>query len=210
MGEFTPVKLLLIDELETLKIIVNPLRIQIVESLIAAPLTVAQVAERLGLTPSKLYYHVNLLEEHGLIKVVEERQVANIIEKLYRAAAEGLEVDPALLSFATREGQENVLSVLAATLDATREEIIRSMEARAFALEQGAEKQPRKGLLNRAKSHIDQTRAAEFAERLQALMEEFEAADSPDSQSEDMHAYALLVAFYPCFYYPDEDEPESS
>ena len=210
MEEFTPTKALLIDDLDTLKIVVNPLRIQIVESLIAEPLTVAQVAERLGMAPSKLYYHVNLLEEHGLIRVVEERQVANIIEKLYRAAAEGLEVDPALLSFTTREGQENVLSVLAATLDATREEIVRSMEARAFALEQGAEKQPRKGLLNRAKSHIDQTRALEFAERLQSLMEEFEAADSPESLSEDTHAYALMVAFYPCFYYPDQDEAESS
>jgi DNA-binding transcriptional ArsR family regulator len=69
-----------IKDYDTLKAIADPLRAQIVELLINDPLTVSQVAQRLGLAPSKLYYHFGLLEKIGLIAVVETRMVANIME----------------------------------------------------------------------------------------------------------------------------------
>lgn len=208
MKDIQPTKAFLISDLETLKIVANPLRIQIIESLVPQPLTVAQVAERLGLAPSKLYYHVNLLEQHGLIKVVEERVVSNIIEKVYRAVAEELDVESSLLSFATREGTERVRSVFAATIDATRDDILRSFKAGAFALEQGKERRPRKALLDRTKSRVSEAQAEEFHRRLKALLSEFEAADAAESQSEDLQAYALSVVFYPSHYYPDAEEAE--
>jgi DNA-binding transcriptional ArsR family regulator len=57
------------------KTIADPLRNQIFESLILQPPTVRQIAEKLGLSPKRLYYHVRLLETHGLIQVVETRVV---------------------------------------------------------------------------------------------------------------------------------------
>ena len=42
-----------------------------------APPAVNQVAGKLGLSNSRLYYHFNLLEKHGLIEVVETHMVNN-------------------------------------------------------------------------------------------------------------------------------------
>jgi hypothetical protein len=90
---------------------------------------------------------------------------------------------------------------LVATLDATREDILRSLQARAAAVDQGAAKQPRRIIVGRTLSHLPDDRADEFHERFQALMEEFEAADTDDATQT---AYALTVAFYPSFYFREE------
>ena len=90
MEENTPAGTFTISDLDTLRVVADPLRNQIVELLIMEPQTVKQIAERLGLAPSKLYYHIGLLEKHGIIEVAETRMVANLQEKDYRAVAHTL------------------------------------------------------------------------------------------------------------------------
>jgi DNA-binding transcriptional ArsR family regulator len=193
-----------IEDLETLKIIADPLRYQIFETLVLQPLTVRQVADKLGLSPNRLYYHVNLLEEHGLIRVDQERVVANIIERVYAAAASCLDIDRSLLSFRTEEGKNNIHAMIASTIDVTREDLFRSLDARAVELAQGAREQVRSMMLTRVLSRIDEARAQEFVTRLTELLQEFEAADDGDSSGEEgLQAYALMVAFYPRFHYPE-------
>ena len=202
-----------VRDLETLKVIADPLRTQMLEALIREPLTVKQVADKLGLTPSKLYYHINMLEKHGLIQEVETRVVANLIEKVYRAAANDVEIDPALFPLSTDQGHENINTVLAATIDATRDDILRSIQARLFQLEQGAEELPRHIVLARQISFIGEEQATQFRDKLQALLHEFGAADQgTTAQQPDGNTYALTIAFYPSFYFRDSDEdaPESS
>ena len=200
-------KVFRVTDFETLKIIANPLRFQIVESLLSKPLTVKQVAEKLGLAPSKLYYHVKQLEECGLIEVVETRLVSNMVEKVYRAAATEVEIDPALCSIATSEGQEQVNTMITATIDTTREDLVRSFEAYALERDMGEETQPRRAYVTRATSRIDSARVEEFRSRLDALMEEFEAADTDGAAAtEELFPYTLMMAFYRQAYYPDSDE----
>jgi DNA-binding transcriptional ArsR family regulator len=194
-----------IRDLETLKVLADPLRTQILDLLQPQALTVKEMASRLGLAPGKLYYHVNMLEKHGLVRVVETRQVANLTEKWFRAAAANLDVDPALLSSVTLEGQENILSILRSTLEATREDILRSMQARFFELGQGAEPHPRRAIINRTLSQISEEQAEAFAGRLVELIEEFEEASRPSSaEGEANHPYALTIAYFPSFYYREE------
>jgi predicted Rossmann fold nucleotide-binding protein DprA/Smf involved in DNA uptake len=76
---FTPAPSLIITDLEAVKAIADPLRNQIIEVLSPAPMTVNQIAEKLGLAPSNLYYHVNLLEKHGFLKVINTTIRGNII-----------------------------------------------------------------------------------------------------------------------------------
>ncbi|MGB7093974.1 MAG: winged helix-turn-helix domain-containing protein, partial [Anaerolineales bacterium] len=68
MEEFKPAPVMMVKDLETLKILADPLRNQILEILAPEKLTINQMAEKLGLAPSKLYYHINLLEKYGLIQ----------------------------------------------------------------------------------------------------------------------------------------------
>lgn len=55
----------MVRDYDTLKVIADPLRAQIVAILLHEPLNMRQVAERLGLAASKLYYHFGLLEKIG-------------------------------------------------------------------------------------------------------------------------------------------------
>lgn len=210
MEDFQPVETFIISDLDTLRVAAEPLRMQILEVLIQQPLSVRQVAEKLGQSASKLYYHVNLLEKHGLIRLVETRQVANLVEKFYRAAAAGFEVDPGLLSFTIDQGKATYQDILAGTLDTTREDILRSFQARLFDRERGAPPQPRRALINRQVSRLTEERAGEFLERLEALVKEFEAAEKESTgehAESDLQTYALAIAYYPSFYYPEEDRP---
>jgi DNA-binding transcriptional ArsR family regulator len=189
-----------IKDLETLRAVSDPLRMQIIE-LLAESLTVKQVAEKLGLAPSKLYYHFATLEKLGLIEVAETRMVANMVEKTYRSNADALDVDPALFKFSREGGNETLHMVLSSTIDATREDMIRSLQARQFQLEQGAEEQPRRFIINRVVSRLPEKRVEEFQDRLVQLLQEFEAEDDASARNKDMHPYALTVAFYPSFYF---------
>lgn len=188
-----------VSDLETLRAIADPLRVQIMELLEGQTLTVKQVAEKLGLAPSKLYYHFGALEKLGMIEVAETRMVANMLEKTFRSAADILDVDPDLFKFSKEGDNEPINILLSSTIDATREDLLRSMQARQFQLEQGADETPRRIIINRVVSSASEKRIAEFQERLVTLIQEFEAEDKA-SKSADQ-PYALTVAFYPSFYF---------
>jgi DNA-binding Lrp family transcriptional regulator len=207
MEDFKPAPLHIIKDLEAAKSIADPLRLQIIEVLLSGPLTVKQIANKLGLAPSKLYYHVNTLEKHGLIQIVDTTIHGNIIEKHYWVTAYDYLVDKDLYNFNVTEsdGKENIISMALTTLDTTREDFIRSIEARAFNLEHGAEPHPRNVINFREVARIPDDKIAEFQERLQALHEEFSKMD--DANGKDGHPWALTLFLYPEFYYeqPDPD-----
>jgi len=197
-----------IRDLDTLRTVADALRAQIYEQLAGRALTVKELAARLGLAPGRLYYHVNLLESRGLITVVDQHMVGNLVEKVFRAAAYELEIAPSLLAFETRPGRESINSVLLSTLDATREDVLRSLEARRDALEAGAPERPRTMIVTRLLDRIPESRAAEFQSRLRALLADFAAAGVGETwDEEEAQAYALTVAFYPHFDYPEEGGP---
>ena len=197
-----------IRDYDALKAIADPLRAQIVELLIHDPLPVGQVAQRLGLAPSKLYYHFGLLEKIGLITVVETRMVANIAEKVYRATGSHIAIDPSLLNFQTDEGKESINTLMISTLDTTRDDVLRSLQARYNALGDGVAQQPRSVNLSRMLSRMSDERAREFHQRIAALMAEFDAADTgpPVPGEPENVTFALTVAFCPSFYFREDDE----
>lgn len=190
----------MIEDLETLRVLADPLRSQVLEALVMQPLTVKGVAARLGLAPGKLYYHINLLEQYDLIRVVQTHMVANLMEKIYQASAEKYVIAQDLLNFSTEQGQQNVSTMLTAPLDITREDLLRSIQARLFSLERGAPQQPRQVIITRELSRLPASQLESFQQRLKDLVEEF-CAQEEDPQEQ---AYALMVAFYPTFYYPEE------
>lgn len=59
---FQPADVMVIEDMETLKLIYRPLRLQILEAFSSEPRPVKQVAADLNMQPNKLYYHVNRLE----------------------------------------------------------------------------------------------------------------------------------------------------
>lgn len=209
MEDSKPDNLLIIDNLETLRVLTDPLRNQIYELLISVPLNVRQIAERLGVVPSRLYYHMSLLEKHGLVRVVETRMVANMVEKIYRASAYEIELAPNLLRFSTGEERETITEILTANLDVTREDLLRSINSRLFDVEEGqTPHMPRPVLVSRTTARISEVYANEFRERLSELIASFSAQDGPHRQpDEDDQNFAFMVAFYPSFYFGEKEPP---
>jgi DNA-binding transcriptional ArsR family regulator len=85
-------------DLDALRALVDSQRHQIVTLLMEAPLTAKELAEQLGIGRTRLYYHLDLLERHELIRVVDTRVVSGITERRYRAVARNFRVDRALLA----------------------------------------------------------------------------------------------------------------
>lgn len=193
--EFQPAASLTITSLETLKMVSDPLRIRILETLLAEARTVKQAAALLGMPPTKLYYHFNVLEEHGLIRSVSSRIVSGIIEKAYRIAAYRIVVDRSLLTVGETPEEDNVGPLVSAVLDSTKDQILERLAAKQLDL--SLTDDPRKRLyMANSENRIPYSAAQEFYTRLHALVQEFDAIEV-DPQTPDSDFYSLVIAMYP-------------
>ncbi|MCJ7548604.1 MAG: hypothetical protein MUQ30_02860, partial [Anaerolineae bacterium] len=120
------------------------------------------------------------------------------------AVASKLDVHHDLLSFGDRAGKENISSLALSTLDATREDLLRSLEARGAALAAGASEYARSIMVTRDMQCIPESRTEEFVTRLKELLEDFDgAALGDDNERDEAQMYALTAAFYPHFDYDE-------
>jgi DNA-binding transcriptional ArsR family regulator len=188
----------IINDLETLKVLADPLRIHIVELVTQAPRTVKQVAAVLNLPPTKLYYHIKQLEERSLIRVVDTRIVSGIVEKQYQASALSYRVDRELFSQTSQAGKEGLNVMLTGLFDDTREDIRTSAEADVLdvSAHEDADKPLNRSLLiSRQTLNLSPDTAEEFYQRLKALVREY--AEKGAAEPGDKSPYGLLIALYP-------------
>ncbi|MGM9481237.1 helix-turn-helix domain-containing protein [Roseateles sp. NT4] len=74
----------------------GPMRSRLLAEL-AAPISAATLASRVGLTRQKVNYHLNALESHGLVQLAEERKWGGLTERLLVATAASYVVSPGAL-----------------------------------------------------------------------------------------------------------------
>lgn len=179
-----------IQDLETLRALSDPLRLRLLE-LLAQPQTAKELATKLALGKTKLYYHLNLLEKHGIIRVVRTRVVSGIIEKSYQVTA--LSYRPAReLLLHSDEGHVEGSAIVDSILDATRADLVQNLKNRGAAGAAAAhEKQL---LLGRVVVSLTDEQALSFYARLQALLDE---VGQYASLAAGGRTYALTVTFFP-------------
>ena len=191
-----------ITDLETLKVVSDPLRMQILDRIgLANQLgdlrTVKQVADELDTPPAKLYYHINLLEKHGLIKVADTQIVSGIIEKHYQITAFSISIDRELLSTGVSKDEkaEAIITLLDSTLDAVRADMLRLVRAIMHDDVMETKFSGKRGQITRENARLSPVQAEAFNERLLALMEEFRQMSPPEG--EDSNIYGLTIVFNP-------------
>ncbi len=195
-----------VSDVETLRLLAHPLRLRIIEALRTEPLTVKGLAAVLETSQTKLYYHVNLLAERGLIRVVETRQVSGITEKRYRVAAYRLTVGRDVLhggdDGGDADGSDALDVFLSVVLDESKSEIRKSARAGLIDLSRG-EDLARGGLalgrkwmrLTPAQAHEVWTRTMGLAEELaEAFAHEGGKAESGDAEP---RLYEMLAGLNP-------------
>jgi DNA-binding transcriptional ArsR family regulator len=85
-----------IDNPAAATVALEPMRSRLLSEL-AAPASAATLATRVGLTRQKVNYHLNTLESHGLVRLVEERKWGGLTERLLVATAASYVVSPSAL-----------------------------------------------------------------------------------------------------------------
>lgn len=187
-----------ITSLEALKVFSDPLRQQIIEMLLDGAKTVKQVAAELDLAPTKLYYHINLLEEHGLIRVTETRIVSGIIEKHYAPAARQYQIKRSLLSPGQNDA-ENIDTIFDALVEPMRGDLRRSMAAGIIATHEDADQPDAPQFRNlrvwRGVARMTEAQAEVFYARLEALAQEFDDMEQDDDES--AQAYNMMMLIFP-------------
>ena len=181
-----------LSTLKQLKAITDPLRLRLVEVFIQREATTKQAADILREKPTKLYHHVQNLEDAGLVRLVRTRRNRGTVEKYYRAVAEDFVVDRNLLELqegkasATRGYATLFLSGLKATLAEARRSVaaglIRSVHAGG-----------RNALLYRHHFEGSEKAMKAFTERVQGWIAECQAAEGGRGDL----AYGITIAFYP-------------
>lgn len=88
MGEGT----LVIRDVQTLKVVADPFRQELL-GFMDGPRTVRELADKTGRPADRLYYHLSLLERHGIVQADEQRGA----ERRYRPTAAKIDIDPAIV-----------------------------------------------------------------------------------------------------------------
>jgi len=88
--------LLYVEQTAQAGALLHPLRLNVLKRL-AEPRSCPDLARELAETTQKVYYHVKILEEAGLVDKVDERRVRGIMEGLYQARARSYWLSPQLV-----------------------------------------------------------------------------------------------------------------
>lgn len=185
--EFKPSERYVIQTLEELRIIANPLRLQILDALITAPLTVTQVGEQLGISSKKLYYHIGELERVGLVRLVHTEVQSGIQLKYYRAIAGYYYLTASML-----HTDQNVKNA-----DASEEFLGFLLESSALALRRSVtdgtiDRYPESFIVSRRILRMSPEKATQLRDRLREIEAQILAADDPDGELTFSFVYALF------------------
>ena len=108
----------LLTDLSQLEVLSSSIRLRILQWALD-PVTVGVLAERFGVPRTRLYYHVNLLVDEGLLVEVGERTSGARVEHIYRTVARSVTPSPELLEDDPRQGAKLAVGLV---LDPARTE----------------------------------------------------------------------------------------
>jgi DNA-binding transcriptional ArsR family regulator len=213
----------IISDLETLRLLTQPLRLRLLEEVrtAPAPITVKELAAALNTPQTKLYYHINLLEEAGFIRVASTRVVSGITEKRYEATSARIGVDRALLAgarssdpAAAAAGNDALEALLAVLLDQVRSEIRRTVRAGLVDLDVDMTDQrigTNRLVLGRKWLRLTPEEVERLEQGLDQLFAQFDSdavpGAAPDPTSPDARPYELLLGFYPTVARQTDEPP---
>ncbi|MCB9432841.1 MAG: helix-turn-helix domain-containing protein [Ardenticatenaceae bacterium] len=184
-----PTAEMVISDVETMKVVADALRLQILDAM-RQPTTVKAVAAQLETPPAKLYYHVNLLEKHGLIQVVGINIETGIVEKQYQVTAHRFLMRNPVLAGAELSA-ENVSTLVASMLDDSKDGFRRAYAQR----DPNEPAPPRHPFASKKAFKLTEAQITAFHAKLVALIEETDrlAAENADLPTEP---FELTAVFY--------------
>jgi len=158
-----------LDDLDILDDITHPLRGAIFRRL-KAPHSAAELAESLDMPVTRLYHHLNRLEQIGVIRVVATRRVGAVTERRYQVTARSLKLSDA--SFDRYDPRE-LSQAMGAMYDFAKLRLQREIETGSFH----GRSVERDSLLALQELNLTSDQRELLVDRLRAVIDEFVALD---------------------------------
>lgn len=199
-----PVALQMIENLDTFKVITTPLRVKILNLLAVQAMSVNQLAKELAVPFTRLYYHLQLLEKHGVIRLVATRALPGAVEeKFYRATAYDYRPAIALRTINGVLNPEWEKVTIHSMLQRVRESLYQSLATGLIDL---TVRPPHPKALGGTQRplRLSPARARELHERLQALVAEFVTNPGTDAPQD----YLLQIMLFPVTVDDQEEREE--
>lgn len=77
----------ILNSLEEINIVSDPIRLKIIMTLGATPKTAQDLSDAIGVSRSKIHYHLKILEQNGIIEVVDTELINGITQKYFLPVA---------------------------------------------------------------------------------------------------------------------------
>ncbi|MFI6811158.1 ArsR/SmtB family transcription factor [Nonomuraea sp. NPDC050328] len=87
-----------IEDAQAAEVSLDPVRARLLAELAGGPGSATTLAAKVGLPRQKVNYHLRILEQHGLVELVEERRKGNCTERMLRASAASYVISPSALA----------------------------------------------------------------------------------------------------------------
>lgn len=178
---------------DQLRLLADPVREHLVNALVPQARTVAQLAAGLGCAPTRLYRHVQLLVDAGLLVVERERRVRGGTERHYRTVARVLKLDRP--RFAARSGPAGLQAILHYVFDQSRRDIESAVEAGRID-PVNTYPDPRSVVAWRSVARVTPAEFARLSRRLRAIYDEVERLGRRRAPRGEM--ISLALAAFPC------------
>jgi len=186
----------IIKDLDTLKKMTHPQRIEILQTL-QSPRTVKEIAEEIGADHTKLYYHIRQMEQAKVIQVVETNIVSGIVEKKYFVTAKNYTVDKNLFAGEVDNGSDAVFTnLIDAMFSSTQHQAKRAVEAGFISPnEEGSQKQT---ILISSIYTLTDEQMGVLHDRLMATFEEFGemAIKNKEDDNDEAKDYMFTMALF--------------
>ncbi len=177
-----------IDDVSILKALADPIRMTLLDLTMGQPdrtWTARELAAQVGVLPTNIYYHLNMLERHGLLQVRDTRVVNGIIEKHYGTGQRSV-------TFHRRAGDggdENRELVLQA-IDKVRDEIHDGLKMESMTMSPEAPDRERM-MVSTGMVNIPEDQIAGFRQELIQMAARYEGGAAADCR------FTVMVAIYP-------------
>lgn len=172
--------------------LLNPLRAELL-AIMAEPASAAEIARGMGETAQRINYHLKALEKVGLARRVGTRQVRNLVEVLYQAAARTFVIADSLgfqPSTAQQMRDQGSLAHLVTMSDRMKRDALRLMEQSDKEVQV-----PSASLASKVRLADESQREAfinEYVTLVEQLIRKYET-----TAADDASAFQLLAAVYP-------------
>ena len=132
-------EVLVLRDLECIKAIAHPKRIDILKAFNNLPLSAKQWSQMLDEPHAKINYHIKTLYNLGILELVEEKIKSGIVEKYYYPKAKNIVIDKNVINFSLREDDEEAFlskfdDIIELFYQAAEEQVLEEFSENAYML----------------------------------------------------------------------------